>query len=384
MLLSFPKPSSSSLLVSKLPRTTLFHPNKMTQFLNLALGVFFVLGLAVLLLIFLNRRGKGKDGDGFNDLERNQQSAKGAEESEDLLTFQGGQDLTILDILEAPGEVIGKANHGTLYKAYLQGSSTVRLLRFLRPVCTAGHDDFVSEIEFLGSIRHPNLVPLLGFYSGPRTEKLLIHPFYRRGNLAQFIRDGNGDSHRWGVINKISIGIAKGLDHLHTGLQKPTIHGNLQSKNVLLDRNYEPYVSDFGLHLLLNSSSAQEVLEGLAANGYKAPEVIKMKDATEETDVYSYGVILLELLSGKEPVNEKPAFDEDFYLPNFMRNAVLGHRIADLFHPEILLYSSIDGNNVTEEKILKFFQLAMACCSPSPALRPSMKQVLRKLNEIGT
>lgn len=174
------------------------------------------------------------------------------------------------------------------------------------------------------------------------------------------------------------------MDHLHTGLQKPIIHGNLQSKNVLLDRNFEPYVSDFGLHLLLNSPSAQEVLEASAANGYKAPELIKMKDAAEETDAYSYGVILLELLSGREPINEKPTPDEDFYLPSFMRNAVLGHRIADLFHPEILLYSSIDGNAVTEEKILQFFQLAMACCSPSPALRPSMKQVLRKLDEIGT
>ncbi|KGN53161.1 putative kinase-like protein TMKL1 [Cucumis sativus] len=357
----------------------------MAQLMNLAIGVILVAVLVVLLLIFLNRRGKGKDNDEYNDIERKQEREKGEEEREELVRFQGGQDLTIVDILEAPGEVIGKANHGTLYKAYLQGSNAVRLLRFLRPVCTAGLEDFVSEIEFLGSIRHPNLVPLLGFYSGPRAEKLLIHPFYRRGNLAQFIRDGNGDSHRWGVINKISVGIAKGLDHLHTGLQKPTIHGNLQSKNVLLDRNYEPYVSDFGLHLLLNSSSAQEVVEASAANGYKAPELIKMKDATEETDIYSYGVILLELLSGKEPFNEKPTVpDEDFYLPSFMRNAVLGHRIADLFHPEILLYSSIDGNHVTEEKILKFFQLAMACCSPSPALRPSMKQVLRKLNEIRT
>lgn len=162
----------------------------MTQLLNLSLGLVLVAILVILLLIFLNKRKKLKN-DEYNDIERKQQRERGEEKEEDreeLVRFQGGQDLTIVDILEAPGEVIGKANHGTLYKAYLQGSCTVRLLRFLRPVCTAGLDDFVSEIEFLGSIRHPNLVPLLGFYSGPRAEKLLIHPFYRRGDLAQFIR----------------------------------------------------------------------------------------------------------------------------------------------------------------------------------------------------
>lgn len=168
----------------------------MTQLLNLALGVVLVAVLVIFLLIFLNRRGKGKGNDEYNDIERKQEREKAEEEKEELVSFQGGQDLTIVDILEAPGEVIGKANHGTLYKAYLQGSNTVRLLRFLRPVCTAGLEDFVSEIEFLGSIRHPNLVPLLGFYSGPRAEKLLIHPFYRRGNLAQFIR---GKQNPWSL-----------------------------------------------------------------------------------------------------------------------------------------------------------------------------------------
>ncbi|WCJ36435.1 Protein kinase superfamily protein [Euphorbia peplus] len=305
-------------------------------------------------------------------------------ETQDLVTFQGGEDLTITDILDAPGEVIGKSNYGTLYKAFLQSSNSVRLLRFLRPVCTARDIEFVEIVELLGCVRHPNLVPLLGFYAGPRGEKLLVYPFFRRGNLAQFIREGNAESHKWSIIYKISIGIAKGLDHLHSGLQRPVVHGNLKSKNILLDRSHQPYISDLSLHLLLNPTAAQEMLEASAAEGYKAPELIKLKEANKQTDIYSLGVILLELLSGKESINENPTLDEDFHLPTFMRNAVLDRRISDLYHPDILLSSRTDDEFVVDEEcILKFFQLAMACCSPSPSLRLNIKQVVWKLEEIG-
>lgn len=202
-------------------------------------------------------------------------------------------------------------------------------------------------------------------------------------NHVPYLADGNGESYKWSNIQRISIGIAKGIEHLHTGYDKPIIHGNLKSKNVLLDRSYQPCISDSGLHLLLNPTASQEMLESSASQGYKAPELIKMKDASEESDIYSLGVIFLELLSGKQPINEHPTPDEDFYLPNFMRNAVLGHRISDLYHPAILVKTGRDDKiSVTEECILKFFQLAMACCSPSPSIRPNINQVIRKLEEI--
>ena len=110
-------------------------------------------------------------------------------ETEELVTFQGGEDLTICDILDAPGEVIGKSSYGTLYKASLQRSGKVRVLRFLRPVCTVRCDakEYSDVIETLGFVRHENLVPLLGFYGGNRGEKLMVHPFFSSGNLSDFI-----------------------------------------------------------------------------------------------------------------------------------------------------------------------------------------------------
>ena len=181
--------------------------------------------------------------------------------------------------------------------------------------------------------------------------------------------DGNGESQRWSVIYRIAVGIARGLDHLHTGLQKPIIHGNLKSKNILLGRNQQPYVSDFGLHLLLNPSAAQEMVEDAAVEGYKPPEMVRTNDISVETDIFNFGVILFELLTGKEPMNnEKADPDQDF-----LSNAILDHRISDFYHPD---------SPVDEEKILKLSQLAMVCCSPSPSLRPTIKHICKKLQEI--
>lgn len=155
--------------------------------LKLILALAIPVSTVVLVaLVYLFQRARLRADQ--SDLESLGQPDQNGTLLEELFIFRGGEDLTICDLLEAPGEVIGKSDYGTLYKALLQRSSGLRLLRFLRPACTTGTGEFADVIEFLGSIRHPNLVPLLGFYSGLRGEKLLIYPFYRRGNLAEFIR----------------------------------------------------------------------------------------------------------------------------------------------------------------------------------------------------
>ncbi|KAF6146138.1 hypothetical protein GIB67_015576 [Kingdonia uniflora] len=324
-----------------------------------------LLAFTICLIYYLYRRKPTKNEEskemgleGYNDSKENEDELE--EEIEGLISFSGGENLTIHDILDAPGEVIGKSSYGTLYRARFEKTNAVALLRFLRPTCTGTRvKDIIDVIHSLGVIRHPNLVPLHAFYSGPRGEKLLVHSFISHGTLAMFLRGRHGESRKWNIMYRISLGIVKGLDHLHAGLQKPVIHGNLKSKNILLDGNYQPYVSDFGLHLLLNPTTSQEMLEASAAQGYKAPELIKMKDASKETDIYSLGVILLEILPGKEFIKEKASFNQDSHLPNPMKKTATDHRVSDMF------------------------QLAMACCSPSPFLRPDIKQVLKKLEQVG-
>ncbi|KAD7480355.1 hypothetical protein E3N88_03491 [Mikania micrantha] len=263
----------------------------------------------------------GSAGSESRDKEANPEFKEmGVEETEmkgDFIRFEGGEDLTCFDILDAPGEVIGKSSYGTLYRANLL-SDSVLLLRFLRPACTIEKvQDVMHVVQLLGSVRHPNLVPLCGFYSGPRGEKLLVYPFYRRGNLAQFIR------------------------------------------------------------------ASQEMLEDADIEGYKAPELTKMKNSTTETDIYNLGVILLELITGKEPVNGKANQNQDLYLPTMIRNAIADHRMSNTYHHDVLEDHNGGSSCVNEDMIIKFVQLALACCSPSPSLRPDIKQICRKLEEIG-
>ncbi|KAI3800064.1 hypothetical protein L1987_35372 [Smallanthus sonchifolius] len=353
--------------------------------LIVTLSSSFVL-FVILFLICVCRRKRSAGNESW-DKEANPEFKEiGVEEIEmkgDFIRFEGGEDLTCFDILDAPGEVIGKSSYGTLYRANLL-SDSVLLLRFLRPACTIEKvQDVMHVVQLLGSVRHPNLVPLCGFYSGPRGEKLLVHPFYKRGNLAQFIRDENGDTHKWEIIYKISMGIVRGLDYLHTSLQKPIIHRNLKSKNIFLGRNHQPFVSDFGIHLLLNPTASQEMLEDAAVEGYKAPELTKMKDSSTATDIYNLGVILLELVTGKEPINGKANGNQDFHLPTMIRNAISDHRMSDLYHHDVLEDDNGGSSSVDEDIVIEFVQLALSCCSPLPSLRPDIKQICKKLEDIG-
>ncbi|CAN8298605.1 unnamed protein product [Cochlearia groenlandica] len=350
---------------------------KLTLLLVVSLSSTFSIIIFFIVFYIFYRKNQSDQND-VESRDNNNKQRLSSETEEELVKFHGGDDLTISDILDAPGEVIGKSSYGTLYKASLQRSGKIRALRFLRPVCTVRSDstEFNGVIETLGSVRHENLVPLLGFYGGIRGEKLMVHPFFNSGNLYDFIKNGDDESIRWSNIINITIGISKAIDHLHTGIKKPIIHGNLKSKNILLNQSFKPRVSDFGLHLLLNQTAGQDILDVSEAEGYKAPELIKMKEVSKESDVYSLGVIMLELVSGKEP---NPTSDDEFYLLEFMRKAVLDHNLAGLYRPEIL---RSDDDNLSEECVLKYVHLALSCCSHLPSLRPNTMQVLKKLEEI--
>jgi hypothetical protein len=151
-----------------------------------------VAALAVLYFVRRRLRGGGARGVlpsyGSGRADRYQAGgyAPGGEEA--LVRFPGGEALTVAAILEAPGEVVAKSVHSTLYRAGLSAGEAVALLRFVRPACAAGADEAVAAARVLGAVRHANLVPIRALYVGPRGEKLLVHPFYAAGSLRRFLQ----------------------------------------------------------------------------------------------------------------------------------------------------------------------------------------------------
>lgn len=167
-------------------------------------------------------------------------------------------------------------------------------------------------------------------------------------------------------------GTTRGLHHLHT--QPNIIHGNLTSSNILLDPTATPKISDHGLSRLMTPAANSNVIATAAALGYRAPELSKLKKANTKTDVYSLGVIFLELLTGKSPGETTNGAD----LPQWVASIVKEEWTNEVFDLELM--REVEGN--VGDELLNTLKLALHCVDPSPAARPEVGDVLRQLEEI--
>ncbi|KAA8547698.1 hypothetical protein F0562_004127 [Nyssa sinensis] len=201
------------------------------------------------------------------------------------------------DLLRASAEVLGKGTFGTAYKAILENGMTVAVKR-LKDVAVP-EKEFREKIEAVGAMDHENLVPLrASYYSSD--EKLLVYDYMPMGSLSALLHGNRGAGRtplNWETRSGIALGATRGIAYLHS--QGPTVsHGNIKSSNVLLTKSYEARVSDFGLaHLVGPTSTPNRVA------GYRAPEVTDARKVSQKADVYSFGVLLLELLTGKAPTH---------------------------------------------------------------------------------
>ncbi|GKV05216.1 hypothetical protein SLEP1_g17250 [Rubroshorea leprosula] len=273
------------------------------------------------------------------------------------------------DLLRASAEVLGKGTFGTAYKAVLEGGAAVAVKR-LKDV-TLSEKEFKEKIEGVGAMDHQNLVPLRAYYYS-RDEKLLVYDYMPMGSLSALLHGNKGAGRtplNWELRSRIALGAARGIEYLHS--QGPNVsHGNLKSSNVLLTKSYEARVSDFGLaHLVGPSSTPNRVA------GYRAPEVTDPRKVSQKADVYSFGVLLLELLTGKAPtyalLNE-----EGVDLPRWVQSIVREEWSSEVFDLELLRYQTV------EEEMVQLLQLAIDCAAQYPDRRPSITEVTRRIEEI--
>ncbi|KAJ4904659.1 meristematic receptor-like kinase [Raphanus sativus] len=296
---------------------------------------------------------------------------KGGEAGPGLVHFDGPLAFTADDLLCATAEIMGKSTYGTVYKATLEDGSQVAVKR-LREKITKGQKEFENEINVLGRIRHPNLLALRAYYLGPKGEKLVVFDYMSRGNLATFLHARGPDVHiNWPTRMSLIKGMARGLFYLHTHAN--LIHGNLTSSNVLLDENNNAKISDYGLSRLMITAAGSSVIATASALGYRAPELSKLKKANTKTDVYSLGVIILELLTGKSPSEALNGVD----LPQWVATAVKEESTNEVFDVELL-----NDVNTMGDELLNTLKLALHCVDPTPSTRPEAQQVMTQLGEI--
>ncbi|KAL1318332.1 hypothetical protein HN51_070612 [Arachis hypogaea] len=280
-----------------------------------------------------------------------------------------GKVFDLEDLLRASAEVLGKGTFGTSYKAVLENGPVVAVKR-LKDV-TLSESDFRDEIEVAGAMVHQNLVPLRAYYYS-RDEKLLVHDYMHMGSLSALLHGNKGAGRTpltWELRSGIALGAARAVEYLHS--QGPNVsHGNIKSSNILLTKNYEARVSDFGLAQLVSPSSTPNRIAG-----YRAPEVTDPRRVSHKADVYSFGVVLLELLTGKAPTHAL-LHEEGVDLPRWVQSVVREEWTSEVFDAELLSHQTV------EEDMVELLQLAVDCTAPYPDNRPSIAEVRHRIEEL--
>lgn len=287
---------------------------------------------------------------------------------------------TSSDILSCLKEsnVVGMGATGTVYKAEMQHLNTVvavkKLWRSGIDVEKGGGDDLVGEVNVLGKLRHRNIVRLLGFLHND-TEAMIIYEYMQNGSLGEALH-GKQEGKLlvdWVSRYNIALGVAQGLAYLHHDCHPPIIHRDIKANNILLDANLEAKIADFGLaRVIIKQNETVSMVAG--SYGYIAPEYGYTLKIDEKSDIYSYGVVLMELLTGKKPLD--PEFGECVDLVGWMRTKMRNNKPL-----EDALDSTVGITKHIQEEMLMVLRIAILCIAKLPKDRPSMRDVITMLGE---
>jgi serine/threonine protein kinase len=287
--------------------------------------------------------------------------------------------MKLADLMKATDDfsnenVILTGRTGSIYKAVLQDGSFLSVKRLQDS--SHSESQFKAEMETLGKIKQRNLLPLIG-YCNAKNEKFLVYQYMPNGMLYDQIKQLN-----WSIRLKVAIGSARGFAWLHHTCNPRILHRNISSKCILLDKDFEPRISDFGLARLMNpiDTHLSTFVNGeFGEFGYVAPEYSRTLVATPKGDVYSFGVVLLELVTGERPT-EVSRGPEGFKgnLVEWVNNLSENNALAEAVDRDMIG----DDDNL-EGEVMQFLKVACKCVLLAPKERPTMFEVYQLLRAIG-
>lgn len=290
--------------------------------------------------------------------------------------------LTPEELSRAPAEVLGRSSHGTSYRATLE-NGVFLTVKWLREGVAKERKEFAKEAKKFANIRHPNVVGLRGYYWGPtQHEKLILSDYISPGNLASFLYDRpgrKGPPLTWAQRLKIAVDVARGLNYLHFDRAVP--HGNLKATNILLDGpDLNARVADYCLHRLMTQAGTIEQILDAGVLGYRAPELAASKKPIPsfKSDVYAFGVVLLELLTGKCAGDVVSGEEGGVDLTDWVRLRVAEGRGLDCLDPAV---APEMGNPAAEKGVKEVLGIALRCIR-SVSERPGIKTIYEDLSSI--
>ncbi|KAD4982861.1 hypothetical protein R6Q59_002506 [Mikania micrantha] len=335
--------------------------------IGIGLGVVLLLALIfVIMLRVTHKQGIGPE---------NEYSCSNEEEPESKLVvfFQTKDELSLDDLLKSTNgfgqeNIVGCGGFGLVFKATLPGGQKVAIKRLTGDMGQVDRE-FQAEVETLSRAQHPNLVLLQG-YCQHKNDRFLIYSFMENGSLDYWLHEKPDGPLKldWDTRLRIGQGAIKGLAYLHQSCDPHILHRDIKSSNILLDENFEARLADFGLARLIPTYDTHVTTDLVGTLGYIPPEYGQASVASYKGDVYSFGVVLLELLTGKRPMDMcKPKGCRD--LISWVMEMKRENREDEVFDP--LIFDQEKG-----KEMLWVLEVACACLNESPKLRPSSQDLL--------
>ncbi|KAE9597987.1 hypothetical protein Lal_00029540 [Lupinus albus] len=377
--------------------------NNPGKYVGYALAGVFVLGLVALALFFTYRRKRtkgdpfvatyihAKSGTNMQYYAQQPQSPHGNNYGNGSMKHIGGSSLDtaqpksaqiaftynmVMEMTKAfsSENVIGEGGFGCVYKGWLHEGRAVAVKQ-LKAGSGQGEREFQAEVEIISRVHHRHLVSLVG-YCISEQQRMLIYEFVPNGTLHHHLHGSGMPVLDWAKRLKIAIGAAKGLAYLHEDCSQKIIHRDIKSANILLDNAFEAQVADFGLAKLADAGNTHVSTRVMGTFGYMAPEYATSGKLTDRSDVFSFGVVLLELVTGRKPVDQtQPLGDESLveWARPLLIHAIETHDISGLTDPRL-------EKHYVESEMFRMIEAAAACVRHSAPKRPRMVQVVRALD----